>query len=66
MRLHPFKSRKQRLANALTASALFAVLVGMMVLMTYDGNRFRLEYLLLFLPVGLIGLISYVRGNDRK
>ena len=66
MGLHPFKGREQRLANALTASALVAVFVGMMVFMTYDGDRVRWEYLLLFLPVGLIGLIGYVRGSERK
>ena len=66
MVLHPFKSGRKRLANALTASVLAVVLGGTMVLMTYDGDRIRWEFLLLFLPVGLIGLVDYVRGSDRK
>jgi len=73
MPLHPFESRNKRLENALTGAGLFAVLLGLSVFMTYDGERLRWDrwlgefaYLIVVIPAAIISAYFYVRGGKAK
>jgi hypothetical protein len=69
MPLHPFKSRKKRLENALTVFALGLVLLAMFLFMSFDGKRFRWEEIVPYavgMAFGLFSLAIYVRWSDAE
>jgi hypothetical protein len=73
MPLYPHKSRRKRLENALTVVALYVILAGLAVFMSYDGEGWNwtriigsISPLLIAIPVGVAALIAYVRGRERQ
>ena len=72
MALHPHKSRKKRLENAVTLGLFWLCLVGMLAVLpmgrddwTWNDVLRQVGPLLLLGLTGVAGLVAYVKKGDR-